>query len=77
MHDLASRRVAQFIVATHSPMLLALPGARVLSFDEAPITSVPYSATAHYQLTRDFMNDPARYFRHLLMEPVTRAEDEP
>ena len=77
MHDLASRRVAQFIVATHSPMLLALPGARVLSFDEAPITSVPYLATAHYQLTRDFLNDPARYFRQLLAETDEHAEGEP
>lgn len=74
MHELASRRVAQFIVATHSPMLLCLPGARVLSFDEGVITETPYQETEHYQLTRRFLNDPALYLRHLLSEADDHAD---
>jgi len=66
MHDLATRRIAQFIVATHSPMLLCLPGARVLSFEDGHITPVSYRDTEHFQLTRAFLNDPERYLRHLL-----------
>lgn len=65
MHALASQRVAQFIVATHSPMLLCLPGARVLSFDDGVIREVAYDQTEHFTLTRTFLNDPERYFRHL------------
>lgn len=76
MHELASRRVAQFIVATHSPMLLCLPGARVLSFDDDRITEVAYDETEHFQLTRRFLNDPARYFRYLFAESEDGAESE-
>jgi predicted ATPase len=65
MHDLARRGVAQFIVATHSPMLLCLPGARVLGFDEGGIREVAYDETEHFRLTRDFLNEPARFFRYL------------
>ncbi len=52
---------AQFVVATHSPILLACPGARILSFDHVPITQVEYEDTAHYKLYRSFMEDRHRY----------------
>ncbi len=65
MHSLASQRVAQFIVATHSPMLICLPGAQVLSFEDGEIVPVAYEDTEHFQLSRAFLNDPARYFRYL------------
>jgi predicted ATPase len=65
VHSLASQRVAQFIVATHSPILLSLPGATVLSFDGGVIRPVDYRETEHFQITRDFLNAPERYFRHL------------
>ena len=74
MHDLATRRVAQFIVATHSPMLLCLPGARVLAFEDGAITPTPYQDTEHYQLTRRFLNDPDAYFRHLFADTDDRAD---
>ncbi len=54
---------AQFIVATHSPILLAYPGATIYSFDQAPVAAVEYSDLQHVTLTRDFLNDPARYLR--------------
>mgnify|MGYP003578669994 CR=1 FL=1 len=56
---------AQFVVATHSPILLAFPGARIYSFDEAPLRPVPYGELEHVVLTRDFLLDPERYLRHL------------
>jgi predicted ATPase len=56
---------AQFVIATHSPMLLTFPGATVLSLEGANIQAVPYQATEHYQLTRDFLNSPERFYRHL------------
>ncbi|GAB1342844.1 AAA family ATPase [Gemmatimonas sp.] len=65
MYGLAQQRVAQFIVATHSPLLLCLPGARVLEFDNGAISQVACRDTEHFRLTRDFLNDPERYFRYL------------
>ena len=46
---------AQFIVATHSPILMACPGARILSFDRVPVAEVAYEDTSHYQVYRDFL----------------------
>ena len=65
LHQLASMKVAQFIIATHSPILLTLPNATVLSIDEGRLREVSYKDTEHYQLTRDFLNKPERYHRHL------------
>jgi predicted ATPase len=52
---------AQFIIATHSPILLACPNATIYSFDHIPITTVDYEQTDHYQTYRDFMQDHRRY----------------
>lgn len=52
---------AQFIVATHSPILLACPGARIYSFDETPVSPIAYEETGHYQLYKGFMNAPDKY----------------
>lgn len=56
---------AQFVVATHSPILLAYPGAAIYSFDRAPVEIVPYDELEHVVLTRDFLNAPERYLRAL------------
>ncbi len=55
----------QFIIATHSPILLALPGATIWSFDERPPAAVAYEDTEHVRVTRDFLNAPGRFLRHL------------
>ncbi|MEN6578158.1 MAG: AAA family ATPase [Phycisphaerales bacterium] len=52
---------AQFLIATHSPILLACPGATIYSFDESPIAPVPYEQTDHYRVYRDFMRDYQDY----------------
>jgi predicted ATPase len=56
---------AQFIIATHSPILMAFPGAQILSFDESPPQAVSYDEIEHVRLTRDFLNNPEVYLRHL------------
>lgn len=68
IHALAEPRQAQFIIATHSPMLLAYPGATIFQFDEGGIRRVDYRDTEHYLLMRDFLNAPERFFRHLFSE---------
>ena len=57
---------AQFIIATHSPILLAYPGATIYSFDRVPAEVVAYDDLEHVVLTRDFLNAPARYLKALL-----------
>jgi predicted ATPase len=47
---------AQFIITTHSPILLSFPGARIYSFDEIPLKTVGYEETDHFRLYRDFFN---------------------
>ena len=56
---------AQFIIATHSPILLAFPGATIYSFDVSPMASVSYDSLEHVNLTRDFLAAPERFLRHL------------
>lgn len=56
---------AQFIIATHSPVLLAFPGARIYSFDRVPVGEVAYATLDHVKLTRDFLNDPGSFLRRL------------
>jgi predicted ATPase len=60
---LRDQRHAQFVVATHSPILLGLPGAQILSFEQDGVVTRRYEETAHYRLYRDFMADPAAYLR--------------
>lgn len=59
---------SQLIIATHSPILMAYPGADILQFSENGIQSVPYKETEHYQVTRRFLEDPGRMLRYLLDE---------
>jgi predicted ATPase len=65
LHQLASMRVAQFIIATHSPILLTLPGATVLSIEDGRLREIDYRETEHFRLTRDFLNAPERFHRYL------------
>ncbi len=46
---------AQFIIATHSPILLSCPGATIYSFDHLPVRRIAYEETDHYRVYRDFM----------------------
>lgn len=48
---------AQFIIATHSPILLAYPGAQIFSFDSPRVEEVAYEDTAHYRIYKQFFTD--------------------
>jgi predicted ATPase len=65
MAELADAGSAQFIIATHSPILLTFPHADIISFDVAPLRRVTLEETSHYQITRGILEDPARYWRLL------------
>lgn len=64
--DRLVRADSQFIVSTHSPMLTAFPGAEVLEITDGTLRSVPYTETAHFQITRQFLNAPEKMLEYLL-----------
>lgn len=69
--DQLVRQDAQFIIATHSPILMAFPGATILSLDRSQVEAVAYDELEHVRITQEFLANPAHYLRHLL------APDEP
>jgi predicted ATPase len=56
---------AQFIIATHSPILLGFPGATIYNCDRVPIERAKFEELDHVVITRDFLNAPERFLRHL------------
>ena len=64
--DRCVRKGSQFIIVTHSPILLGLPGAEILSFDEGRIHPCSYEETDSYQVTSMFVNHRERILRRLL-----------
>jgi predicted ATPase len=59
---------SQFIIATHSPILLAYPGATIYQLDDSGIKQVRYEETEHYMVTRHFLNNHAEMVRILFGE---------
>ena len=70
LHRLVYHR-SQLVIATHSPILLAYPNARIYEFSDSGITPVSYCETEHYRVTRDFLN---RYER--MLDILLSAEEE-
>ena len=56
---------AQFVIATHSPILLGFPGATIYDCDRVPIARAKFEELDHVVITRDFLNSPERFLRHL------------
>ena len=59
---------SQFLIATHSPILMAIPGATIFSFDQCPVGEVEFEDLEHVNLMRDFLARPERFLRHLWTE---------
>lgn len=66
IHQLERNGRAQFIIATHSPMLICYPGATIYQFDESGVRETSYEDTEHFTLTKSFLDNPALYLRHLM-----------
>ena len=69
MHRLVYHQ-SQLVIATHSPILLAYPNARIYQFSEEGISQIQYTETEHYQITKDFLNHYNR-----MLELLLSAED--
>ena len=66
LHDLVQQDESQFIIATHSPILLGYPDADILSFDQGDIKQVEYEETDHYQITKYFLQNREKFLRDIL-----------
>lgn len=63
-----AKKPSQFIIATHSPILTAFPGAQILSFDGDAIHEIKYHETSAYQITSRFLANPQSFLKHLFAE---------
>lgn len=64
--DTLVKQDSQFIIATHSPIIMAYPEAQIFSFSDAGIEPIAYDQTEHYRVTKTFLDSPERMLRHLL-----------
>lgn len=65
IHDLVKLN-SQFIIATHSPILMAYPNSVIYQFSDSGCTRVDFEETEHYQVTRDFLNSYPKRLEQLL-----------
>lgn len=63
---------SQFVIATHSPILLSYPHAKIIQFDRSGVSEVAYEETEHYAVTRDFLNNYPRRLEQLLQDDKDR-----
>jgi predicted ATPase len=68
MDELVRRGGSQFLISTHSPIVLAYPHARIYHLGKDGVSQVGYEDTEQYALTRDFLLNKERYLRRLLGE---------
>lgn len=66
--DRLVRKNSQFIISTHSPILMAYPGAEILELSEEGVRSVSYKETEHYQTTLRFLQNPEKMLGYLLKD---------
>jgi predicted ATPase len=65
IQEAVKNKGSQFIIATHSPIIMAMQEAQILHFENNTISEINYTDTPHYQLTKAFMDNPERYLRGL------------
>jgi predicted ATPase len=76
VHDvLRKHKDAQFIISSHSPVLLGYPGAQILSFDDDRVREITYEETAAMQIVRRFLNNREGFLDELFKETPSLFED--
>ena len=65
MLDRLKKGKSQFIIATHSPILMTFPGATVINFDSPTLETIDYRGSNHFLLTQGILDHPERYWQHL------------
>ena len=72
--NLRKRRNAQFIISSHSPILLGYPEAQIVSFDDGHLQEIQYEKTAPMQIVRRFVNDRDDFLAELFGDSPTLFE---
>lgn len=67
--DSLVKQDSQLVIATHSPIIMSYPHAKIYSFSDKGIVPIAYEDTEHYRVTRTFLDNPARMLKHLIGEP--------
>lgn len=62
--EIVKGRQAQFIMATHSPILMGTPGALLYQITDDGMENVAFTDTDHYRVTKTFLDNPEAYLRH-------------
>ncbi len=75
INEHVEERASQFVIATHSPILMAYPNAMIYRLGANGIERVAYEDTEHYSITRDFLNSPERYFKRLFRRSETDVDE--
>jgi predicted ATPase len=65
LKEMVEKQNAQFIIATHSPILMAFPNATIYNFDGGQIKPIAYDEVEHVAITRSFLQNPEQYLKHL------------
>jgi predicted ATPase len=68
MHQLIVTGDSQFIIASHSPIILSYPEAIILEFSDKGMQKVSYENTEHFRVTKDFLNGREAFFKHLFAD---------
>ncbi len=64
--EMVKKKNSQFIIATHSPLLMGIPGAAIYEIQEDAMKGVAWEDTDHYRITKTFLDNPQHYLRHLV-----------
>ncbi len=68
INELENNGKVQFVIATHSPILLSYPGATIYNIVNDDIVEMNFKDTEHYRVTKSFLEAPESYYRHLFKE---------
>lgn len=68
LRELDNEGQSQFIIATHSPIIMAYPGAQIYNFDTSPLTETSYEETPNYFITKNFLNNRERFLYRLFSD---------
>lgn len=68
IHDLTKENTVQFIIATHSPLLLAYPDATIYACNKDQLSETSYTETDHYKITKRFLDNPDLYLKNLFSD---------
>jgi predicted ATPase len=74
INELVEDRASQFVIATHSPILMAYPNALIYRLGSTGIERVAYEDTEHYRITRDFLSSPERFFKTLFQRSKSESD---